>query len=55
MVGELSGVLRPHEIDRGEALEAFNALVLSVFDPIPFRASVSRPGATSASSSGGYD
>jgi hypothetical protein len=36
MVGELvEGVLRPHERNRSEALEAFNALVLSVFDRYP--------------------
>lgn len=41
MVGELvEGVLRPHETDRNEALEAFNALVLSVFDRYPVPAAL---------------
>jgi hypothetical protein len=41
MVGELvEGVLRPHESDRSEAREAFNALVLSVFDRYPVPASL---------------
>jgi hypothetical protein len=41
MVGELvEGVLRPHETDRSEALEAFNSLVLSVFDRYPVPAAL---------------